>query len=85
MSDDRANIKMDQETFDRLKGLKRDGENWNGFGNRAADALEADAEGQYPAPRCTNCGVKANEWTVENGELRCPDCAESDVERPDDA
>lgn len=77
---DRVNIKADESARERLKEHKREGENWTGLLLRAADALDADAEGQYPAPRCTSCGVKANEWTVEDGELRCPDCAESDVE-----
>lgn len=80
MSDDRANIKTTEEIREDLKEHKRNGEKWNGLLRRAVDALAADSEGRYPTPRCTRCGVKANEWTVEDGELRCPECAEIDVE-----
>lgn len=80
MSDDRVNIKADPETRSRLRECKREGETWDGLLRRAADALEVDLEGRYPAPRCTDCGVKANEWTVEDGQLLCPNCADTEVD-----
>ncbi len=41
---DRKTLKINEETKDRLDELKRDGETWDGFLRRAADALEEDCE-----------------------------------------
>lgn len=78
----RKTLKIDPGLGDRLDGLKRDGETWNGVLSRAADALEADSDdGQYAGiPRCTDCGNLAHAWTVEDGYLVCPLCAESEVQ-----
>ena len=78
----RKNIKVQPDTKDRLKDLKRDGETQDGLLNRAFDALEADEDrDQWPgAPRCTDCGSIAHAWTVENGMLVCGVCAEGDIE-----
>lgn len=78
----RTNLKLDKSTKDRLDELKRDGETWDGFFARAADALEADEDReQWPgAPRCTDCGSIAHAWTVEDGELVCGNCADGEIE-----
>lgn len=57
--------------------LKRDGETWDGFFRRAADAVDGDEsdDAQASVPRCTDCGNKAQEWTVEDGMLVCGLCA----------
>ncbi len=73
----RKTLKVSEETKARLDELKRDGETWDGLLRRAADAVEADESGdQYPnTPRCTECGNKAQAWTVEDGMLVCGLCA----------
>jgi len=58
--------------------LKRDGETWDGFLNRAADAVEAAAEKKDTFPVCSSCGNRANEWTVEDGSLVCGLCADTE-------
>lgn len=78
----RKNIKAQPDTKERLNGLKRDGETWDGLLLRAADALEADEDrDQWPgAPRCTDCGAIAHAWTVENGMLVCGVCADGEID-----
>lgn len=78
----RTNLKLDKDTKDRLDELKRDGETWDGFFRRAADALEADEDRQMRpgAPRCTECGNITDVWTVEGGRLLCGLCADGEIE-----
>lgn len=78
----RVNIKADESTRERLGGLKREGETWDGLLLRAADALEAEEDrDQKPgAPRCNDCGAIADVWTVEDGMLVCGVCADGDVD-----
>jgi len=78
----RKTIKSQPETKERLDELKRDGETVDGLLNRAFDALEAaDGKGDgYTLPRCTECTNKAQIWTVEDGDLVCGLCADSDIE-----
>jgi hypothetical protein len=80
---DRVNIKADETTRARLRGLKRDGETWDRLLNRAADALEdLDQQGGQPGvPVCASCGTPATTWTLIDGAVHCEDCA--DVEFPD--
>jgi hypothetical protein len=82
MSDDRVNIKADEATRDRLHGLKRDGETWDGLLRRAAEALEERERkgGQPGMPFCASCGTAVDVWTLVDGEARCEDCA--DIEFP---
>ena len=37
---DRKNLKIDEQTYDRLRALKGQYETWDGFLNRAADAID---------------------------------------------
>lgn len=86
MTDGRKDIRVDADTKQLAAASKRDGETWDGWTRRAVDALQADAaDDQYPAPRCTDCGSRAHAWTVENGDLRCPNCADGPVDALDDA
>lgn len=79
---ERKTLKCSPETKARFDELKRDGETTDGLLNRAFDALEADADrDQWPGvPRCSDCGAIAHVWTVEGGQLLCPQCAEGDVD-----
>lgn len=77
----RKTLKPSEETKDRLDSLKRGGETVDGILNRAFDALEADESDQNgTVPRCTDCQCQAEVWTVEDGQLVCGVCADSDVE-----
>lgn len=80
MTDDRVNIKADETTRDRLRGLKRDGETWDGLLNRAADALEEHERrgGQQTAPVCAGCGNATSTWTIIDGNAFCEECADVD-------
>lgn len=80
---ERVNIKADERTRDRLRGLKRNGETWDGLLNRAADAIEEQERkgGQSGVPVCMGCGNLATTWTLIDGAVHCEDCA--DVEFPD--
>ena len=80
MSDNRVNIKADEPTRDRLRGLKRNGETWDGLLNRAADALEEEVRraGQQTAPVCAECGATVTTWTIIDGNAVCEDCADVD-------
>jgi len=77
MSDNRVNIKADEMTRDRLRGLKRNGETWDGLLLRAADALEEQERrgGQQTAPNCAECGDATSTWTVIDGSAVCEGCA----------
>ena len=79
---ERVNIKADEATRDRLRGLKRDGETWDGLLIRAAEAIEEQDRrgGQAGMPICAECGSLANAWTLIDGAVHCEDCA--DVEFP---
>ena len=79
MSDGQKTIKPNPETKARLDELKRDGETWDGFLNRAADAVEATREKDGHVPVCTGCANRATEWTVEDGNLVCTLCAKGDL------
>ncbi|MFA1612043.1 hypothetical protein [Halobellus rubicundus] len=46
---DRKNIPVDEAIFERLKAQKGEDDTWNDVGARAADALEADADGDTGA------------------------------------
>jgi hypothetical protein len=83
MSGNRVNIKADEATRDRLRGLKRNGETWDGLLIRAAEALEERERkgGQSGAPVCASCGELVSAWTLVDGAVRCEDCA--DIEFPD--
>lgn len=78
----RKTLKVSPETKATLDELKRDGETTDGLLTRAFDALETDdqAGDGHTRPRCTDCGSKADVWTVEAGDLVCGLCAESDIE-----
>lgn len=39
---DRKNIKIDEETYDRLRELRGEYETWNGFFHRVADEIDSD-------------------------------------------
>jgi hypothetical protein len=78
---DRVNIKTDEATRDRLSGLKRDGETWDGLLKRAADALDTDQRGRPPGV-CSACGTALDAWTVVDGDALCLECAGID---PNDA
>lgn len=77
--DDRKNLKIDHDTFERLSDAKRDGETWDGFFNRVVDTIESDQETDDHVPVCTGCGNRATEWTVEDGNLVCTLCAKGDL------
>ena len=83
MSDSRVNIKADEVTRDRLRGLKRDGETWDGLLLRAAEALEERERkgGQSGTPICASCGELVAAWTLVDGAVRCENCA--DIEFPE--
>jgi hypothetical protein len=53
MSDNRVNIKADKTTRDRLRGLKRDGETWDGLLLRLAEIASSDPN-NCQAPDCDN-------------------------------
>jgi hypothetical protein len=77
----RKTLKIQPETKKRLDELKRDGETVDGLLTRAADALEADDQDDgNTLPRCSECTNRAQVWTVEDGDLVCGLCAESDIE-----
>lgn len=80
MSDSRVNIKADETTRDRLRGLKRNGETWDGLLNRAADALEEQERrgGQQTAPACAECAATVTTWTIIDGNAVCEECADVD-------
>jgi hypothetical protein len=82
MSDNRVNIKADESTRERLRGLKRDGETWDGLLLRAADALEETEKrgGQQGPPICTSCGEIATTWTLIDGNAHCEGCADVDFD-----
>jgi hypothetical protein len=78
MSDNRVNIKSQESTRDRLRGLKRDGETWDGLLLRAAEALEEHERrgGQQTAPVCAECGEATSIWTIIDASAFCEDCAD---------
>jgi len=78
----RANLKLGKGTKNLLDELKREGETWDGFFMRAAEALEEQERkgGQAGTPVCTNCGSLATTWTLINGAVVCEDCADFDFE-----
>lgn len=74
----RINLKLAKDTKDRLDALKRDGETWDGFFNRAANELEEPEDDRVSGiPRCSECGIRAHAWTVKDGRLLCADCADA--------
>jgi rubrerythrin len=79
---ERKTLKCSPDTKARFDMIKRDGETTDGLLNRAFDALEAEENRERApgVPRCSDCGSIADVWTVEEGDLLCPLCAEGEVD-----
>lgn len=72
------------------RGLSGDGETEGWFSNRVTSAVDdeieylnggdTEREQSSETPRCTDCGEIASPWTIEDGELVCGNCADSDID-----
>lgn len=75
----RKTLKPTEETKKRMEEYKRDGESWDGFLNRAVDAIEED-DGLPAGLYCSKCGEPTEIYTIVGGDLQCGDCHESPPE-----
>lgn len=70
MTDKRVNIKVDAETRDMLRDLKRQGETWDGLLRRVA--LDAESPELH---ECVECGAVLQTWAQTDEGPMCLDCA----------
>lgn len=83
MSQNRVNIKVDEETRNKLKQFKRPRETWDHLLFHAARALNRRRNNillgptnEDSVPICLECGDVSPTWTARINGVLCPNCME---------